>query len=98
MAALGRRPRPTSSRYARIFPMAKAGNFPWRFPGSPCGEFREFRLTENTSAAKPEEPRDFKRRAWAVLVRRSINSLSSLTYLRAERPEGEARRSNFNTI
>ena len=29
--------------------MAKAGNFPWRFPGSPCGESREFRLTENTA-------------------------------------------------
>jgi hypothetical protein len=27
--------------------MAKAGNFPWRFPGSSCGESREFRLTEN---------------------------------------------------
>jgi hypothetical protein len=45
MAALGRRP--PSSRYAGIFPKAKAGNFPWRFPGSSCGEFREFCLTEN---------------------------------------------------
>jgi len=30
--------------------MAKAGNFPWRFPGSLCGEFRDFRLTENSSS------------------------------------------------
>ena len=48
MAALGRRQRPLSSHYAGIVPMAKAGNFPWRFPGSLCGESREFRLTENT--------------------------------------------------
>ena len=28
--------------------MVKAGNFPWCFPGSSCGESREFRLTENS--------------------------------------------------
>jgi len=32
--------------------MAKAGNFPWRFPGSLYGEFREFCLTENRCAWK----------------------------------------------
>ena len=34
--------------------MAKAGNFPWRFPGSLCGEFRDFRLTENNALVRGE--------------------------------------------
>ena len=55
MAALGRRPRAPSSRYSGIFPVAKAGNFPWRFPGSLCGDSREFRLTENRDPEILEE-------------------------------------------
>ena len=45
------------------------------------------------SVAKPEEPRDSKRRAWAVLV--SCWFLAHLHFpFRAERPTGEARNLN----
>jgi hypothetical protein len=39
--------------------------------------------------AKPEEPQDFKRRAWAVLVMCCTNR-STFDQSHAERPEGEA--------